>query len=183
MRADLMKQLASRVQFDVPQALLDREIDRRVEEFVRRLMEQQIDPMQTNINWEEFRERQRDAAAEAVAARWSSTKSRGARTSRSRKRTSTTRSRASRERTGRTPAAVRARLEKEGGIGRLYSGLRRERAIDFLLSRATIVQNVMQASPTPHEQRDQPGAHAIPAHSQRGASVDVHMAHTSAHRS
>jgi FKBP-type peptidyl-prolyl cis-trans isomerase (trigger factor) len=44
------------------------------------------------------------------------------------------------ERTGRTPAAVRARLEKEGGIGRLYSGLRRERAIDFLLSRATIVQ-------------------------------------------
>jgi hypothetical protein len=44
------------------------------------------------------------------------------------------------ERTGRTPAAVRARLDKEGGIGRLYSGLRRERAIDFLLSRATIVQ-------------------------------------------
>ena len=29
------------------------------------------------------------------------------------------------ERTGRTPAAVRARLEKEGGLGRLYSGLRR----------------------------------------------------------
>jgi hypothetical protein len=44
------------------------------------------------------------------------------------------------ERTGRTPAAVRARLEKEGGIGRLYSGLRRERTIDFLLSRATIMQ-------------------------------------------
>ena len=44
------------------------------------------------------------------------------------------------ERSGRTPAAVRARLEKEGGIGRLYAGLRRERAIDFLLSRATIVQ-------------------------------------------
>ena len=44
------------------------------------------------------------------------------------------------ERTGRTPAAVRAKLEKEGGIGRVYNGLRRERAIDFLLSRATIVQ-------------------------------------------
>ena len=66
MRADLLKQLSSRVQFDVPASLLDREIDRRVEEFVRRLMEQQIDPMQTNINWEEFRERQKEGAAESV---------------------------------------------------------------------------------------------------------------------
>jgi trigger factor len=139
-RAALMKQLASRVTFDVPQALLEREIDRRVEEFVRRLIDQQIDPMKTNINWEEFRERQREAAVEAVrgalvldevARRESVTVSTGdieaeiARYA---------------ERTGRTPAAVRARLEKEGGIGRLYNGLRRERTIDFLLSRATIVQ-------------------------------------------
>jgi trigger factor len=140
MRADLMRQLASRVQFEVPQALLDREIDRRVEEFVRRLIEQQIDPMRTNINWEEFRERQRDAAAEAV---------RGALVlDEVARREQLTVSEADvddeiaryGERTGRTPAAVRARLDKEGGIGRLYSGLRRERAIDFLLSRATIVQ-------------------------------------------
>jgi hypothetical protein len=33
---------------------------------------------------------------------------------------------------------VRARLEKEGGISRIYAGLRREKAIDFLLARATI---------------------------------------------
>ena len=43
------------------------------------------------------------------------------------------------ERLGRTPAAVRARLEKDDGITRLSEGLRREKAIDFLLSRATIV--------------------------------------------
>ena len=30
---------------------------------MRRLIEQQIDPRQANIDWEEFRERQRDAAA------------------------------------------------------------------------------------------------------------------------
>ena len=29
-------------------------------------MDQQIDPMKTDINWEEFRERQREAATEAV---------------------------------------------------------------------------------------------------------------------
>jgi trigger factor len=140
LRAALMKQLATRVTFDVPQALLEREIDRRVEEFVRRLIDQQIDPMKTNINWEEFRERQREAAAEAV--RGALVLDEVAR----RESVEITRDEIEAEiakyaeRTGRTPAAVRAKLEKEGGIGRLYSGLRRERAIDFLLSRATIGQ-------------------------------------------
>jgi trigger factor len=140
MRADLMKQLAARVSFEVPQALLEREIDRRVEEFVRRLIDQQIDPMKTNINWEEFRERQREAATEAVrGALVLDEVARRENVAVAREDIEAEIAKYA-ERTGRTPAAVRARLEKEGGIGRLYSGLRRERAIDFLLSRATIGQ-------------------------------------------
>src|SRR5262249_36231155 len=139
-RADLMKQLAARVPFEVPQGLLEREIDRRVEEFVRRLIDQQIDPMKTNIDWEEFRERQKDAAAEAVrGALVLDEVARREQVAVSRDEVDAEIARYA-ERTGRTPAAVRARLEKEGGISRLYAGLRRERAIDFLLSRATIVQ-------------------------------------------
>ena len=42
------------------------------------------------------------------------------------------------ERTGRTPAAVRAALEKEGGLSRIAAGLRREKSIDFVMSRAKI---------------------------------------------
>ena len=137
MRADLLKQLASRVTFDVPSSLLDREIDRRVEEFVRRLIEQQIDPMRTNINWEEFREKQRDAAAEAVkGALVLDEVARRENIAVSEQDVLAEVERYA-ERTGRTPAAVRARLEKEGGLGRLYAGLRRERTVDFLLSRAT----------------------------------------------
>jgi trigger factor len=140
LRADLLKQLAARVQFDVPQGLLDREIDRRVEEFVRRLIDQQIDPMKTNINWEEFRERQREAASEAVrGALVLDEVARREALSVSDEEVNAEIARYA-ERTGRTPAAVRARLDKEGGIGRVYSGLRRERAVDFLLARATIVQ-------------------------------------------
>jgi trigger factor len=139
-RAELMEQLARRVSFDVPQALLEREIDRRVEEFVRRLIDQQIDPMKTNINWEDFRERQKDAAAEAVrGALVLDEVARRENVAVSQEQVEAEISRYA-ERTDRTPAAVRARLEKEGGIGRLYAGLRRERTIDFLLSRATIVQ-------------------------------------------
>ncbi len=139
-RGELLRQLAARVTFDVPASLLDREIDRRVEEFVRRLMDQQIDPMKVNINWEEFREKQRDAASEAV--RGALALDEVAR----REHIAATDEDINREvqgyaeRSGRTAPAVRARLEKEGGMARLYSGMRREKTVDFLLSRATKIQ-------------------------------------------
>ncbi|HEX6973031.1 MAG TPA: trigger factor [Vicinamibacterales bacterium] len=140
MRADLLKQIASRVTFDVPASLLEREIDRRVEEFVRRLMDQQIDPMKVNINWEEFREKQREAASEAVrgalvldeVARREHITATDAEVNAEVERYA--------ERSGRSAASVKARLEKEGGLARLYSGLRREKTMDFLLSKATKVQ-------------------------------------------
>ena len=44
------------------------------------------------------------------------------------------------ERSGRTAAAVRARLEKEGGLSRLYTGLRREKTMELLLSKATVLK-------------------------------------------
>jgi trigger factor len=136
-RGDLIKQLAARVNIEVPSTLLEREIDRRVEEFVRRLIEQQVDPMKTNINWEEFREKQREAAAEAVkSALMLDEVSRRENITASDAEVDEEVARYA-ERTGRTPAAVRSRLEKEGGLGRVYAGIRRERTMDFLLSRAT----------------------------------------------
>ena len=141
MRADLLRQLASRVQFDVPASLVDREIDRRVEEFVRRLIEQQIDPMRTNINWEEFRERQKEAASEAVKSALvldEVARREGLTASESEVEAEVQRYA---ERTGRSAAAVRARLEKEGGLGRLHSGLRREKTVNFLLSKATVIKD------------------------------------------
>jgi trigger factor len=138
MRADLMKQLAARVPFDAPASLVEREIDRRLEDFARRLMEQQVDPREAGIDWNAFRESQRGPAREAVAgalaldevARRESLEVTEQEVEREVARYG--------ERTGRTPAAVRARLEKEGGMSRIHSGLRREKSIDFLLARATI---------------------------------------------
>jgi trigger factor len=139
-RGELLRQLAARVTFEVPAALLDREIDRRMEDFVRRLMEQQIDPMKVNINWEEFREKQRDAASEAV--RGALALDEVARRERIGVSDEEINSEVERyaERSGRSAASVRAGLEKEGGIARLYSGLRREKTVDFLLSKATKIQ-------------------------------------------
>ncbi len=63
-----MKQLATRLPFDVPASMIDREIDRRLEDFARRLMDQNVDPRQAGIDWNAFRESQREVSREAVAA-------------------------------------------------------------------------------------------------------------------
>ena len=137
-RSDLMKQLSLRVPFDVPPSLLEREIDRRIEDFAHRLIEQNIDPRQAGIDWTAFRESQRDTAREAVAG--AIVLDEVAR----REHLDVTEEEIEREigryaeRSGRAPAAVRAGLEKEGGLSRVAAGLRREKSIDFLLARATI---------------------------------------------
>jgi trigger factor len=141
LRNDLLRQLASRVTFEIPEALLDREIGRRTEEFIRRLYEQGVDPRQANIDWQGFRDHQREPAREAVAAAIVLDEV------------------ARREQIGVEPAEldaeidryaaatgrgsdqVRAGLEKDGGISRLYMGLRREKAVDLVRSRATISES------------------------------------------
>jgi trigger factor len=138
LRGELMKQLAARVPFEVPASLIDREVDRRLEEFARRLVEQNVDPRQAGIDWQAFRDSQRDAAREAVAGAMALDEI--AR----REQLEVTEAEAEQEigryaeRTGRTAAAVRAALEKEGGLSRVYSGLRREKSIDYVMARATI---------------------------------------------
>jgi trigger factor len=139
-RADLMKQIAKRVPFEVPPSLVERELARRIEDFAQRLMQQQIDPRQAGIDWNQFREGQREVALEAVAgALYLDEVAR-------RERLEVTAAEIDEEigryaeRTGRTPAAVRATLEKEGGVSRVSTGLRREKSIDFLMARATLVQ-------------------------------------------
>jgi trigger factor len=140
LRNDLLRQLAARVTFDVPDALIDREIERRTEEFVRRLMDQGVDPRQANIDWQAFRDNQREPARENVAS--AIVLDEVAR--RENLAVESTDVDAEIEKyaagTGRTGQAVRARLEKDGGISRLYMGLRREKAVDFLRARATILK-------------------------------------------
>src|SRR5829696_2563669 len=50
LRGELMKQLAARVTVDIPESLVDRELDRR----------------RANIDWDQFRDSQRDASRESV---------------------------------------------------------------------------------------------------------------------
>ena len=138
-RQDLLRQLANRVTVEVPEALIARELDRRVEQVVRRLVEEQVDPRQARVDWDAFREQQRAAATETVRgtlvldeiADREAVEITGGDVEQAVERQAALSS--------RTPQAVRALLEKDGGIERLRAGLRREKAIALLMKRATIV--------------------------------------------
>ena len=140
-RNDLLKQLGQRISFELPASLVDREVDRRLEEFVRRLTDQNVDPRQAGIDWSQFREAQREPARDAVSsalvldeiARRENLTVAAEDVDKEIEQFA--------ERSGRTPAALRAQLEKEGGLARLSAGLRREKAVDFAMSRAKMTSD------------------------------------------
>jgi len=139
LRTDVLKQLSDRVTFDLPPSLVEREMDRRIEEFASRLMQQNVDPRQAGIDWGQFRESQREPARASVASALALDEI--AR----REGLTVSAEDVDKEierfavRAGRTPAALRAQLEKEGSVARLAAGLRREKAVDLVLSRARIL--------------------------------------------
>jgi trigger factor len=138
LRSDLLKALAAKVTFPVPDVLVERDVDRRTQDFIRQLIEERIDPRKAGIDWEAFRADQRAPAEEAVkamivldeVARREDLAVGDADLERE--------VAGYAERSGRTAPAVRAQLEKDGELERVRTGLRRERAVDYLLSRVTI---------------------------------------------
>ena len=138
-RDELLKQLVTRVEGDIPEALVNFEIDRRVEHFAANLISQQIDPRQANINWETFRKEQREPATDTVRSTLVLDEIAQRETievSDNELEQEITRLA---KNNNRTVSATRAQLEKESKMGLLKVGLRREKTIDFVLSHATII--------------------------------------------
>ena len=124
---------------EVPETLVDREIDRRAESLAAQLAAQRIDPRRAGLDWGAFRDAQREPAVDTVKgalaldeiARREEIEASGDDVDRQIARLA--------ERGGRSAAAMRALIEKEGGVAALATGIRREKAIDFVLAHATIV--------------------------------------------
>ena len=137
-RHELLQQLGGRMK-NPPDILVDREVDRRLEELVRRLMEQGVDPMKANIDWPQFRDGQREPAANTV--RSTLVLDEIARREQIDADEEDVEKEIGRfaERSGRTPLAVRAALEKEGGLERIRSGIRREKTMSWLMEKANVI--------------------------------------------
>ncbi|HUQ86240.1 MAG TPA: trigger factor [Vicinamibacterales bacterium] len=139
-RQDVMKQLATRVPFAVPTSLVEREIDRRLEDFARRLMDQRIDPRQANIDWNAFREGQRAPATEAVASALVLDEIAKRDQIEVTAEDLDTELQRYADQTGHNVASIRARLQKDGELGRLAAGLRREKTVAHVMAKAKVTR-------------------------------------------
>jgi trigger factor len=138
MRQQLLEQLADRMTGEVPEGMVSREVDRRVEEFARRLMDQGVDPRQAAINWEEFRTQQQDPAVATVRSVLVLDEI----VRREHLEVSEDELDADisgyATRAGRTLGEVKAQLAEQDQLEQIRTGLLREKAVAHAMARATI---------------------------------------------
>jgi len=137
-REKILEQLVKQQEFPVPEALVENQLDVRLERAVRTLVAQGIDPRAVNVDWVSLRKRQRDRAvadvkAELILDRIASAEKIEATDEDVEKEIA-----ALAERTGESATAVRARLTKQGALDRMKSKLRSDKTIEWLYRTAHI---------------------------------------------
>jgi trigger factor len=120
----------------VPEVFVDRQIENRVEQSLRAMAAQGIDPRAMKLDWGKVKEAQRDKAVREVKA--SMLLSRIA----EREAIHATREEVDREveriaKQNREPvAAAQMRFEKDGTLGRIASHIQTEKTLNFLFEHA-----------------------------------------------
>lgn len=135
-RQRLLEALLARHDFPVPEALVDRQLDARLERQVRGLLAQGIDPRRVEVDWAKLRREQRPAAVREVQLGLLLERIAQAENLQpTEEEISQEIERLARD-TRQTPDALRAHLTKEGTLGRISSAVRSEKVVEFLLSHA-----------------------------------------------
>lgn len=141
-RGDAVQQLLERLlqanPLEVPEVLVEAQLEDQLEDVARALAAQGIDPSRARIDWQAERERWRETARRTVAARLvleAIADREGIAVSAE---DVEERLRAEAKRARQQAGALRARLEKSGGISALERQIRRDRVLDFLLTGAKI---------------------------------------------
>ena len=118
--------------------MVAREVDRRIEEFARRLMDQGLDPRQAAINWDEFRTQQQDpavATVKSVLVLDEIVRRENIEVSEDELDADIT---GYATRAGKTLGEVKAQLAQQDQLEQIRTGLLREKAVAHAMSRATI---------------------------------------------
>ncbi|MFZ0212093.1 MAG: trigger factor [Candidatus Acidiferrales bacterium] len=137
----ILEELVKRHDFPVPEALIEHQMDVRLERVVRSLTQQGVDPRAVNVDWVSMRQRQhdraeRDVKAEILLDRVATAEKIEVGDEELNKEIASFA-----ERSGESAAAVRARLTKEGALDRMKSKLRSDKAIAWL-QRTTRIQTI-----------------------------------------
>jgi len=122
----------------LPDVLVEEEIHHRLEDFVRAVMMQGVDPSKIKVDWKEIRDRQEAPARKAVHARLVLDAVAAAESIAVDASEVEARIHREAERIGEPLDAFRKRLAKGNGIEALQDQLVREKTLDFLTSLANI---------------------------------------------
>jgi trigger factor len=138
LRNQLLEKLLEANSFDAPEALIEHELDGRVEELARSFIDRGLDPNGSGIDWRDVRERQREAATQSVKAtilldriiEQEGIKETEQEVDEEVERIATE--------VKKKTDVVRAQLMKEGGLERLRRRIKRDKAFDLLRQSAKI---------------------------------------------
>jgi trigger factor len=137
-REKILDTLVKQHDFPMPEALIENQMDVRLERVVGSLATQGVDPRAVNVDWVSLRQRQRDRAvddvkAELILDRIASTEGIEASDEDVEKEIARLA-----ERSGESATALRARLTKQGALDRMKSKLRSDKVIEWLYRTARI---------------------------------------------
>jgi trigger factor len=137
-RDRILEQLVSKHDFPVPEALIEGQMDTRLERMVRSLASQGVDPRGMNVDWKALRGQQRDRSvtdvkAELLLDRIATAEKIDATEEEVEKEIAHLA-----EHGGESATAMRARLTKQGTLDTMKSKLRSNKTIDWLYSNARI---------------------------------------------
>ena len=133
---DLIDKLVETHDFPVPEVFVERQIENQVEQYVRTIAGQGVDPRNLKVDWDKVKESQRDKAIRDVKASLLLDKLA------ERESIYATQDEVDREvqsiakRERQPVAAIRMKLEKNGVLGRIANHIRTEKTLTHLFERA-----------------------------------------------
>ena len=136
----LLEQLVNRGQFPVPQALVEAQLDHKIENIVTRLVAQRIDPRSTEIDWRKLREESRPEAEKEVRGSLILERVAEAEGIEVTEEEVDELVRATAEERHEPPAALKTRLTREGTLDRVKSSRRSQKALEFIYRNAKIIR-------------------------------------------
>jgi trigger factor len=137
-RDALLNKLTAAHDFPVPEALVENQMDVRLERAVRTLAAQGVDPRAVNVDWVAMRRRQRERAVEDVKAELLLDRIATAENIEPTEEEVESELARIAERSGESAAALRASLTKEGALDRMKSKLRSDKTLEWLQRNARI---------------------------------------------
>lgn len=143
-RKRLVEELLKRHELSVPRSMVEEQLDQKMATVVSQLMAQGVDPRSTKVDWRKFREDLRPEAEKTVRA--SIILGRIAEAEKievsEEELDQTIREVAQQSR--EAPAVLKTRLTRDGGLAKLQSSRRNQKALDFVYHNALITHPMSQ---------------------------------------